>query len=379
MGDRVCHISTVHSAFDDRIFYKECKTLAEAGYDVYLIVTHNKREFVNGVHIIPLPQGKGRFYRFFVKDWIALIKAIRLNAKIYHFHDPELIFIGIILKILGKRIIYDVHELVYFQIEDKQFLKYEIIKHFARSLYIFFEFLSIKLFDKLILAEDSYKGYFCRRYGNLNKYVVIRNFPVIALIQNAKPIMNFSSINQKFIIIYAGGLTRIRGIKEIIKSLSYLEGKAELWLLGKWESNSFEKECRSLDSWKYVKYLGFKLLNEVYGYMKVASIGIALLYPIKNYLGSLPVKSFEYMACGIPIVMSDFPYWKELFKEYALFANPKDPRDIADKIKVFMNNEELRAEMGKAGILAVRNAYSWEAESRRLINLYSSILKQKAR
>ena len=73
---KICHISTVHPAFDDRIFYKECKSLAKAGYEIYLIVTHNREETIDGVHIKPLPERKGRFYRFFVKDWITLFLSL---------------------------------------------------------------------------------------------------------------------------------------------------------------------------------------------------------------------------------------------------------------------------------------------------------------
>ena len=365
---KICHISTVHFVFDNRIFYKECKTLSEAGYDVYLIATHNKEESIDGVHIIPLPDKKGRFYRFFVKDWLVLVRAIKLNAKIYHIHDPELIFIGIILKILGKRIIYDVHEDVSKQILNKEWLGPYFIR---KSIAVFFKFIEHTFslcFDGIVAATEGIAKKFPKQ-----KTVVARNFPILKLIDKTEPIKE--NRGNKFIIIYAGGLTRIRGIKEIVRSLSYLQGKAELWLLGKWESDSFENECKSLDSWKYVKYFGFRLPGGVYSCMKTADLGIALLYPVKNYLNSLPVKSFEYIACGIPIVMSNFPYWKKIFKDYALFANPKDPLDIAGKIKIFMDNEELRVKMGNKGKLAAQNVYSWEAESKKLLKLYKELLK----
>jgi len=365
---KVCHISTVHPTFDTRIFYKECKTLANAGYDVYLIVTHDKKETIDGVHIFPLPNKKGRFYRFIIKDWIALNKAIQVKAKIYHLHDPELIFVSIVLKVLGKVVIYDVHEDVSKQILNKDWLKPYFVRRVVSSLFRIIEYIFSLSFDGVVAATEDIAKKFQKK-----KTLVVRNFPILSLIKKAKSIDERKS--EKFIIIYAGGLTRIRGIKEIIQSLLFLQGKAELWLLGKWEDNNFKKECENLDGWMYVKYLGFKLPTEVYGYMKVADLGVALLYPVKNYLDSLPVKCFEYMACGIPMVISDFPYWKKLFRDYALFANPKDPQDIANKIKVFIDDEELRDKIGKAGMLAVQNEYSWEAESKKLLNLYKELLK----
>ena len=172
---RVCHITTVHPPFDDRIFHKECKTLAKAGYEIYLIAQHNKEEMIDGVHIIPLPERKGRLYRFLIKDWIALFKALKVNVDIYHFHDPELIFAGLILKAFGKKVIYDIHELVYFQIKNKQWLKFNIMGRTLQRFYSLVESMSIKFFDQFILAEDCYKDYFIQKYGSLGKCTIIRN------------------------------------------------------------------------------------------------------------------------------------------------------------------------------------------------------------
>jgi glycosyltransferase involved in cell wall biosynthesis len=368
---RVCHITTVHLPFDDRIFHKECKTIAKAGYEVYLIAQQDKEEIIGGVHIIPLPKRKRRLYRFLIKDWVALFKALKVNADIYHFHDPELIFVGLILKVFGKKVIYDIHELVYFQIENKQWLKFNIMGRALQKFYSLVESISIKFFDQFILAEDGYKDYFMQKYGSLNKCTIIRNFPILKLIDNTKPI---NIKKNKLVVIYAGGLTRIRGIKEIVQAMEYTDNKAELWLLGKWESENFKKECENLKGWKYTKYLGLKSLEEVYSYMKVVDIGISILYPIKNYLTSLPVKAFEYMACGLPIIMSNFIYWQKIFGECALFADSQDPKDIAKKIDILLCNEDLRIKLGKAGRSLTEEKYSWENESKKLIELYKNLL-----
>src|SRR5659263_62748 len=104
MSIKVCHITTVHSSADVRIFHKECKTLAREGYEVYLIAPHDKEEEIDGVHIIPLPLKGGRLYRFLFKKRIALKKAKEVNAEIYHFHDPEMLFLGLRLKLAGKKV-----------------------------------------------------------------------------------------------------------------------------------------------------------------------------------------------------------------------------------------------------------------------------------
>ncbi|MGC8982027.1 MAG: glycosyltransferase family 1 protein, partial [Minisyncoccia bacterium] len=91
MKAKVCHITTVHSPFDVRIFHKECKTLAKSGYEVYLIAQHDKEEIVDGIHLIPLPIVRSRIRRMIYLPIRALKEALKLKANIYHFHDPELI------------------------------------------------------------------------------------------------------------------------------------------------------------------------------------------------------------------------------------------------------------------------------------------------
>jgi len=372
---KICMFTSVHSALDVRIFYKEANTLVKEGYNIVLIAQHNKKETINGVRIIPLPKPRNRFERMAKVVWKLFISALRERADIYHFHDPELIFVGLTLKLFGKKVIYDMHELVYFQIEDKYWLKFRIIKKLMQWVYLLFEMLSIKCFDQLILAEDGYESYFTQRYKNFKRYTIIRNFPIVSLIKSAEPINN--GIKQNPTIIYVGGLKRINGIKEIIKSMEYIKRRAELWLLGKWESEKYKKECEDLSGWKYTKYLGNKSLEEVYTCLKISKVGISILYPVKNYLTSLPLKTFEYMACSLPIVMSNFHCWQEVFGECALFANPYDSKNIADKIIFLLDKPNKARKFGKRGRKLIEEKYNWETESKKLIMLYSSLLEEE--
>ena len=100
--------------------------------------------------------------------------------------------------------------------------------------------------------------------------------------------------------------------------------------------------------------------------MKSSDLGVATLYPTENYLTALPVKAFEYMSCSLPIVMSNFPYWKEVFKDCALFVNPKDPKDISSKIKYLLKNSNIAKELSMSGRILIKKKYSWEKESEKL-------------
>jgi hypothetical protein len=104
---KICILTSVHQAFDVRIFHKQAKTLAQTGYDVTLIAQHNKNEIVDGVKIVALSASPNRLYRMIVTSLCILRLALKQKGNIYHFHDPELIPVGILLKLLGKKVIYE--------------------------------------------------------------------------------------------------------------------------------------------------------------------------------------------------------------------------------------------------------------------------------
>lgn len=362
---KVCHISSAHPAFDVRVFHKECVSLAKAGYDVSLVVTHDKEEVVDGVKIVPLPKSKGRLHRMFIKTHFAFYRSLKTKSKIFHFHDPELIIVGILLKILGKKVIYDSHENVSSQIESKKWLGNSLLRRIVRNGFRIFEKIGIWFFDSVISVTPEIVEFLSPKKG-----VLLRNYPIISLIENASVAMDET---EKPILIYVGGLTKIRGIKEICEAVKLTKNQTELWLAGPWESPDFEAECISQND--RVKYWGTKPLAEVYPLIKSADIGFVTLYPEKNYLNSLPIKAFEYMACSKPMIMSNILYWETIFNGSALFVNPKSPNEIAEKIDELIDIESLSQQLGSHGKVEVDTKYSWESESKKLVNLYHSLSK----
>ena len=365
---KIC-IFTAHPVFDDRIFHKEAKTLAKAGYDVAIIAQHDKQEVVDGVRIIPLPKPTNRYERMIKTNRKLFLLALKEKADLYHFHDPEIIPYGLVLKLLGKKVIYDVHEDYPKQILYKTWIANSVSRKIVSLIFGMVEKTAARIFDCTVAATPDIARKFAER-----KTITVRNMPVLGLIDKAEPLRRDKS---KLIFLYAGGLSKIRGIKEVIKSMEMVsreEDNIELWLLGKWENEAFRNECEQLKGWKYTKYLGFVPLGKVYEYMKTADIGISTLYPIKNYLTSLPIKVYEYMACSLPIVMSDFPYWQEIFGQCAVFVDPYDPKDIAHKILLLLNDSEKAKELGRQGKRLVVEKYNWEAESQKLIDLYKGLL-----
>lgn len=360
---KICHISTVHQAFDGRIFHKQCVSLSNAGFDVCLIVTHNKTETIKGVKIIGLPQSNNRLTRILIKPWLAFFKALATKSKIFHFHDPELMFVGVMLSLLGKKVIFDSHENVSNQIESKAWLGNLFFRKVIKNIYIFIEKFCILFFKKVVSVTPEIVSFLSTKKG-----VLIRNYPIISLI-NGNESTGFRSNPDKLTFIYVGGLTKIRGIYEISKAINEMANEnVELILLGSWESETYKAKCLINDD--VIKYLGSKPLSEVYPIMRTADVGFVILYPEKNYLNSLPIKAFEYMACGLPMIMSNFPYWVNEFDSCSKFVDPNSSDEIKASINWMINNLEDRLKMGVIGKKAVNERYSWEMESKTLISMY---------
>ncbi len=356
------HLSIRHPPFDTRIFHKECKILKKEGYQVYLVVPHEKDEERDGINIVSLKKADDKFYKVFRNIPEALSKCFEINSDIYHFHDPELIPIGLILKMKRKKVIYDAHEDHPKDVFEKLWsMPLKIIAYIYFSI---LEKLASIFFDNIVAATP----HIASKYPD-KKTILLRNFPILELIDKSKKVKVKSD---NLILIYQGGITKLRGVKQIIEALEIVEEKVEILMFGKWEVG-FEEECKELLGWQKTRHLGVVRQEDLYGYGKSADIGIINYLPSPNNDDALPNKPFEYMACNLPIIMSDFPLWKEMFKDCALFSNPKNPDEIADNIRTLAENPKLRQEMGKKGRALVEKEYNWEKESKKLISMYKEM------
>ncbi|MHC4542994.1 MAG: glycosyltransferase family 4 protein [Planctomycetota bacterium] len=365
---KVCILTSVHPPFDGRVFHKEAKSLAKAGYNAVLIAQHTGEETIDDVKILPLPKPKNRFERMTKVIWKLFRLALKEKANVYHFHDPALIPVGICLKLLGKKVIYDVHEDVPKQILNKDWVGNLYIRKFVAFIANIIEQLGASLFNGVVAATPDIAKKF-----NPTKTLLLRNLPILELIDTVRPT---NQKRDKPIIIYAGGLSNIRGIKEIIQTMELVGDKAELWLLGEWSSEEYKKECENLRGWKYTNYLGYIPCGEHYSFIKIANIGLVNFLPLPNQERAMPNKPFEYMACSLPMIMSNFSYWQGIFSECALFVNPYDPEDIAEKVLYLLDNPDEAKKLSDEGRELIEKKYNWEAEQRKLLDVYKKVLNK---
>lgn len=364
MNKKVCHITTLHPVSDNRIFYKECVTLSEYGMDVSLIACNVPDQQKNGIKIYGIKKYNNIILRLALTSFfLVIVKSLKLKQDIYHFHDPELMFAGFILKIFGKKVVYDVHENNPASILSKPYLKSKLIKKLLSAMMDFFEKLFSNSYNLIITATPDISQRFSK-----HSPVVLRNLPILPKMGE---VVDNDMEKTRFTVIYVGGMSKIRGIMELIIAFENLD--ADLWLLGSFESEFFKKECQELKGWNKVRYLGIVEPMQIFSYIKNADLGVITFLPYPNHITSVPTKPFEYMACGLPMLMSDFNYWKDYFKESAFYVNPSDSSEIAAKIEKIKLNSEVLIEMGRKNALLATNEFNWEIEKIKLIEAYNKL------
>jgi len=366
---RIIHLTSVHPRYDTRIFFKMCLSLVNVEYDVTLIVADNKGdEIKDKVSIVDVGMnGRSRLLRVTKTVKLIFEKAKELNGDIYHLHDPELIPIGLKLKKLGKKIIFDMHEDVTKQILSKNYLN-SITRTILSKLYEYYERRNLSKFDMVITATP----YIRNKLLQLNSNIVdVNNYPLAEEFKNSS---NFNKKNNE--IVYVGGLSEIRGIEELILSLSFMK-KVKLNLVGKFSNNQFENKLKNHNNWAQVNFHGFLDRHGVKKVLDKSRIGIVTLHPKINYLDSQPVKMFEYMSAGLPIVASNFPFWKDIIEgnNCGICVNPLNPKAISEAVNYLFNNPSEAERMGKNGIKIIKKIYNWFNEEKKLLFVYEKLLR----
>lgn len=368
---KIAHLTSVHTRLDTRIFFKICHSLANQNYNVFYIVADGKGDQLkNNISIIDVGIKKpGRFSRMTYTVSRIFRKALELDCELYHLHDPELIPVGLKLKKHGKKVIFDVHENTSLQILDKSYIPF-FLRKIISILFKYYEIISLKNFDALVLAETSY----LKDYVNLNsKTEVILNLPDLKLLKKFQKIKR-----DKIEIYYIGRISNSRGYDVIINAMKILKKKLPnilLHFVGPYDQKHINSiDLRDIN--QNIKFHGPKSLPDGLEYSKNAKIGICILKPLRNYINSYSTKIFEYMAIGLPVITSNFKIYTEIIEKYqcGICVNPNKPDEIAKAIERIINNPNESKQMGLNGIKAVEQKFNWEIEKKKLYKLYETVI-----
>lgn len=354
---RVCHFTSAHNQLDDRIYLKECVSLKKNGYEVY-IVARGESQVINGITIVGCGEPKNRRERMGTFARRVYKEALSLDCDIYHFHDPELLPYGVKLVHKGKKVIFDSHEDVPAQILDKTWLP-GFVRKMVSTLYKKYETYAVKQLNGVITATEHIAEQFKERSKNIE---VINNYPILTdIIYHDVPFKNRNRI-----ICYAGGISEIRGEQVMMNSIR--NTNAELHLAGPWKNKTEFAD-------KKVFYYGNLSRKEVNDLYSKSMAGILLYQPAENHYESQPIKMFEYMAAGLPVICSDFELWKEIIEKNncGICVNPNNIVEISNAINYIVENPQKAETMGRNGYKVVKEKYNWDVEEKRLYRFYDSI------
>lgn len=363
---KVCHISTAHKSNDTRVFNKECCSLAQAGFDVHLVI-QSKDEVINGVQLHGLRTPDNRVDRMTGLVEEAYVKALEIDAAVYHIHDPELLPIAMRLHRRGKRVIFDSHEFYKYQIAKKDYLPKPIMVS-AAWLYNIYETHICKQLDAVVVP--------CTRLGvnpfegRAKRVVYVDNFPILP-----DPLQEPDYDRPKRdAVCYVGRLAHARGVTHLVQA-GY-RANVRVILAGP-SDELYLEQLRRLPEYECVDYRGVLDKRGVAEVIRESFCGASALLNVGQYWfgDNLPTKAYEYMLYGTPVIMSPTPYAKRLFEEWpcGLLVNPEDIDAYAEAIDLLRNDVELAQKMAHIGFYILTTYFNWQDEAMKLVKLYNEL------
>lgn len=375
----IAHIAAFHKATDARIYHKECLSLAGAGHDVRLLVAEPPDDAVTQV-------GPGRieFERLGVRPsrnhavwlaralWAVWRQARTTRAPVYHFHEGDMIPALLLVKLArgsDVKVIYDAHEDLPRQVRSRCVsVGLRWLAPVVGSVYGFTDWLAKRCFDGFVCATPTIAEKFPP-----GRTVTVCNYP--KLDEFPPPDAQTPYAERPRDVVYAGGISKIRGVFEMVRAMELLPGElsqTRLNLAGEFGSPALREQAAALPAWPRVVEHGYLGRDEIAALYGRSRVGLVLLHPRVNYLDALPVKLFEYMAAGLPVVASDFPLWRRIVEEAGcgLLVDPLDPRAVADAMAWLLTHPQEAEAMGRRGREAVERQYNWGTQAEELLGLY---------
>ena len=379
MKTKIAIVTSGHLPLDERIFFKFGMSLIESGFIVDIICsTQEINEIKNGISITG-----------FNGSLLAKKKKISSFYNLLHISNPSVIICCEPLPVFSafkfkisqpkSKIVLDITEWYPENLVAK--IK-GVKKHFYYFLYFIFNLVAVNLCDNLILGELTKK----RRYdfiAPVTNKTVIGYYPILRFFNYSMPQFNGTDLT----LCYAGLINFQRGILTLLEVAKKIKEKYQslnitLKIVGKFErineENYFNELLKSNKTISITK-VGWSNYDDISKHLQDVDICFDLRIRNFIYKNSLPIKIFEYMACGKPIIFTDIkPIRKEFGENIPGFlVDPSNQNFIISCVEKYILDKSLLYSHSINARKQIENGKNWEEESLKLIKLVNSLAKNE--
>jgi len=358
----VLHLTTSHKAEDNRIYFCEAHTLSQ-NYSVVVMGLNPRKEPPLQVPMWEVPAGN-----LIKRLWFAFQSSISIRPKVVHIHDPEMILTGILLRLLGMKIVYDIHEDY-----ERKFQSNKNYPKFICKAWWFFEKTASRFFQGVITADS----HIARKFDFHRNVIVIGNFPPLSFV-NSNPHIERLEANKTFKVCYVGTIHEHRGVGVAVDAIDKVKPdfNVELHVVGDCRYPHLFEKFKMSDRTVYHGRIPWDDLSKE---MLNFHLGLALFQPVSAftyYPGENIVKLFEYAGLGMPYLISDFdPLKKFVFENGGgLNVNPTNSTEIASRIEELILDKKRYEKLSQEGVSMVRERFNWESQEDKLLSFYNKIL-----
>jgi glycosyltransferase involved in cell wall biosynthesis len=393
MPPKICFISDKHHAQDDRIYWKLALSLRKAGFDVsHLCVGNKSQRFVNehDVSIVQFDSGLIKGLSFFKKilkvfrfqKSYAFLKSaiVEQKAAIYIISDIDpLVLSSFIVDLPWKPVlIYDVHDPFYITIRDRYNGNIDRFFSFIYAYYTrFWELYQVDKCNAVVTTECNWEAYF-RKHLKHKEIISIHNYPIFEVDSQ------FFLADKTYDLIYIGTLTDVRGVTsmlDLMVELNLLSSKKySLLLVGAFADQKLKVETLARIQRENLKdfvfYMEEVAHHEVALYYSKARLGLILFQNTPSNQLILPIKLFEYMIFGLPIVGTSIGHIKTVINEVenGILVDPSLLPKTAIQIKELLDDSKRQEMMIQNGLNAVNDRFHWKYEAPKFVDFCKSLL-----
>ncbi|MGD9780912.1 MAG: glycosyltransferase family 4 protein [Kiritimatiellia bacterium] len=362
----VAQLTSRHAVTDNRILHCMARTAAAAGYPSVVMGPAAAEGAYGRIRLRPCPLEKeGRRIASAVVPLRLLWGALKSPYPLFHFHDPDLLPVGLVLKLFGRRVVYDVHDDYQAALADRLRRHPALARGWSRLWWVF-ERNSARVFDGVVTADQ----HLAQKFAGCHP-VILRNYPRLDFTAPAK-----TEGESTFNLIYVGGVTRERGVGMALRMLRLLPmPELRLHVVGTGSEGDLLDELKAEPRVVLHGRVPWTDLHRLY---EKAHVGIAIYQPLAGFVTvDHSVKIVEYMAAGIPVVCSNFPGLKKFVEDAGcgLAVQPDEPAAIAGQIRRLMGDADLRRRLGATGRRLFESEYNWEKHEGQLVELYGRIFE----